>query len=152
MKIEQLLQCSVNSNSVQSTITNNKSIQQTVIDLVPNPRITLFPYSNIQENLTINLYGTNDKNWNSDLYWNVMFNSCNMVNYHIFWCNMFVFACPIIAKSQCWLFQGKYGAIRICPHISVFAPEFNFRYLCSGLKVQGKMMHKDMHKFVFQSN
>jgi hypothetical protein len=55
--------------------------QQTVIDLVPNPRITLFPYSNIQENLTINLYGANDKNWNSDLYWNVMFNSCNMMNY-----------------------------------------------------------------------
>ena len=35
MKIEQLLQFSVNSNSVQSTVTNNKSIQQTVIDLVP---------------------------------------------------------------------------------------------------------------------
>jgi hypothetical protein len=35
----------------------NKSIQQTVIHLVPimhNPRITLFPCSNIQENLTIN--------------------------------------------------------------------------------------------------
>ena len=80
MKIEQLLQFSVNSNSVYSTVTNNKSIQQTVIDLVPimpNPRITIFPYSNMQENLTINLYGTNDKNWNSDLYWNVMFNSCN---------------------------------------------------------------------------
>jgi hypothetical protein len=56
MKIEQLLQFSVNSNPAQSTVTNNKSIQQTVIDLVPmmtNPRITLFPYSNIQENLTI---------------------------------------------------------------------------------------------------
>ena len=28
---------------------------------------------------------------------------------------MFVFACPIIAKSQCWVFapQGKYGA-NIC--------------------------------------
>jgi hypothetical protein len=38
--------------------------------------------------------------------------------------------------------------IRMCPHISVFAPEFNFRYLRSGLKVQGKMMHKDMHKIV----
>jgi hypothetical protein len=47
--------------------------------------------------------------------------------------------CPIIAKSQCWLFvppsgqiRGKY--IRICPHISVFALVFNFRYLRSGLK------------------
>jgi hypothetical protein len=64
---------------------------------------------------------------------------------------MFVFACPIIALSQCWLFahpQGKYGA-----NISVFAPEFNFRYLRSGLKddvkVQEKMVHKDMHKIVF---
>ena len=36
---------------------------------------------------------------------------------------MFVFACPIIAKSQYWLFdQGKYGAntnIRICPRIQL---------------------------------
>jgi hypothetical protein len=40
--------------------------------------------------------------------------------------------------------------------ISVFAPEFNFRYLRSGLKeyvkVQGNMVHKIMHKIVFQSN
>jgi hypothetical protein len=47
--------------------------------------------------------------------------------------------------------------IRICPQISifalisVFAPEFNFRYLRSGLKVQGKMMHENMYKIVFQS-
>jgi hypothetical protein len=50
--------------------------------------------------------------------------------YHILCCNMFVFACPIIAGSQCCLF----ALIRICPHISVCAPEFNFRYLPSGLK------------------
>ena len=31
MKIEQLLQLSDNRNSVQSTVTNNKSIQQTVM-------------------------------------------------------------------------------------------------------------------------
>ena len=56
---------------------------------------------------------------------------------------VFVFACPILARSQCWLFAlrantGKYpywpSKIRICPQISVFAPEFNFRYLRSGLK------------------
>ena len=58
---------------------------------------------------------------------------------------MLVFACPI-AESQCWLFAGQY------PHISVFDPEFNFRYLRSGLKVQGKMMHANMYKIVFQSN
>jgi hypothetical protein len=49
--------------------------------------------------------------------------------------------------------QGKYpylpSNIRICPHISVVAPVFNFRYLRSGLKdymsnLPGKIMHKDM--------
>jgi hypothetical protein len=35
MKIEQLLQFSDNSNSVQSMVTNNKTIQQTVIHLIP---------------------------------------------------------------------------------------------------------------------
>ena len=57
----------VSNNSVQSTVTNNNSIKQTVIDLAPNSRITLFPYSNIQGNVTIIFYGTNDKNRNSDL-------------------------------------------------------------------------------------
>ena len=50
---------------------------------------------------------------------------------------MFVFACPIIAKSQCWLFD-----LSMCPHMSVFVLVFNFRYLRSGLKavkVQGKI-------------
>jgi hypothetical protein len=56
---------------------------------------------------------------------------------------MFVFACPIIDRSQCWLFAlreniGKYSYlpsnIRICPHMSAFAPEFNYWYLRSGLK------------------
>jgi hypothetical protein len=37
--------------------------------------------------------------------------------YHILCFNMFVFACPIIARSQCWLFAN----IRIGPHISVLA-------------------------------
>jgi hypothetical protein len=57
----------------------------TIIDLVPmmpNPRITLLPYSNIQENLTINFYVTNDKNWK------VMFNSCN--KYGELYCWLFV--------------------------------------------------------------
>jgi hypothetical protein len=54
--------------------------------------------------------------------------------YHIFCCNMLSFACPIIAKSQCWLFAlraGKYpylpSNIHICPHISVFAPVFKYQ-------------------------
>jgi hypothetical protein len=98
MKIEQLLQFSDNSNSVQSTETNNKSIQQTVIHLAPimhNPRITLFPYSNIQENLTINVYCSNEKNWNSDLYWKVMFKSCNKYGelYFLAFCWHYLFCC-----------------------------------------------------------
>ena len=75
--------------------------------------------------------------------------------YHIFCCNMLIFACPIIAKSVlviCPLpsgqIRGKYpylpSYIRICPRIQL-------PYLRSGIKVQGKMMHKDMHKIVFQS-
>jgi hypothetical protein len=35
-------------------------------------------------------------------------------------CNMLIFACPIIAKSQCWLFALR-SNIRICPQISVFS-------------------------------
>ena len=60
----------VSNNSVQSTVTNNNAIKQIVIDLapiLPNSRRTLFPCSNIQGNVTIIFYGTNDKNWNSDL-------------------------------------------------------------------------------------
>jgi hypothetical protein len=51
---------SISNNSVQSMVANNNSIKQTVIDLapiLPNSRITLFPYSNIQGNVTINFYG-----------------------------------------------------------------------------------------------
>ena len=62
---------SVRDNTVQSMVTNNNSLQQIVIDLVPikpNSRIALFPYSNIQGNVTIIFYYTNDKNWTSDLY------------------------------------------------------------------------------------
>jgi hypothetical protein len=69
--------------SIQSTVTNNNSAQQTVIYLdpiMPSSRIALFSYSNIQGNLTIICYGTNEKNWTSDLYWKVMFNSCEL------WC------------------------------------------------------------------
>jgi hypothetical protein len=61
---------SVSDNAVQSTVTNNNSVQQTVIDLAPiwpNSRITRFPYLNIQRYATINFYGINDKDWNSDL-------------------------------------------------------------------------------------
>ena len=62
----------------------------------------------------------------------------HIIYYYIFCCNMFIFACPIIAKSQCWLFALRTNTgqisvfalkyrylpsyIGICPHISVFAP------------------------------
>ena len=86
--------------------------------------------------------------WNK--YWLQKQSYQNNMYYHISCCNMFVFACPIIARSQCWLFALRANTgqlsvfaltysclpsnIRICPQISVFAPVFNFRYLRSGLK------------------
>jgi hypothetical protein len=69
----------------------------------------------------------------------------------------FIPICPSVPWTICYILTGqyfslshKYGAnIRICPHMSVFAPVFNFWYQRSGLKdiyfaikVQGKMMHK----------
>ena len=60
----------ISNNSVQSKVTNNNSNKQTVIVLspiLPNSKITQFPYSNIQGNVTITFYDTNDKNWKSDL-------------------------------------------------------------------------------------
>ena len=86
--------------------------------------------------------------------------------YHIFCCNMFVFASPIIAKSQCWLFALRANSgqisvfalkypylpsyIRICPRIQLpVSAQWSQRLY---VKVQGKMMHNDMHKIVFQSN
>jgi hypothetical protein len=78
---------------------------------------------------------------------------------------MFVYACPIIAKSQCWLFALRVNMrqisvfalkysylpsyIRICPLIQLpVSVQWSQRLY---VKVQGKMMHKDMHKIVFQS-
>jgi hypothetical protein len=74
--------------------------------------------------------------------------------YYIFCCNMLIFACPIIANSQCWLFALIYpylpSYIRICPRIQLpVSAQWSQRLY---VKVQGKMMHKDMHKIVFQSN
>jgi len=62
---------------------------------------------------------------------------------------MFVFACPIIAKSQCWLFALRANT----GQISVFAPRIQRPVFAQWsqklyVKVQGKMMHK----IVFQSN
>ena len=65
---------------------------------------------------------------------------------------MFVFACSIIALVICP--KGKYPYcpqnICICPRIQL--PVFTQWSQSSYVKVQGKMMHKDMHKIVFQSN
>ena len=76
--------------------------------------------------------------------------------YHIFCCNMFVFACPIIARSQCWLFALRANTgqisvfaltypylpsnIRICPRIQLpVSAQWSQRLY---VKVQGKMIHK----------
>ena len=69
--------------------------------------------------------------WNK--YWLQKQSYQNNMYYHISCCNMFVFACPIIARSQCWLFALRVN-IRIGPQISIFVHEFNFWYLQLGLK------------------
>jgi hypothetical protein len=80
-----------------------------------------------------------------------------IVIYHIFCCNMFVFACPIIARSQCWLFALR-ANIRICSHISVLALKYPYcpPNLTSGIcnlvsKKICQSTRKD-GKIVFQSN
>ena len=63
------------------------------------------------------------------------------IYYHIFCCNIFAFACLVIARSQCWLFALKYSYlpanISTCLRIqlSVFA-QWSQR-LC--VKAQGKI-------------
>jgi hypothetical protein len=42
-------------------------------------------------------------------YFIIGINTC----YQIFYCNMFVFACPIIAASQCWVFALKYRYLNL---------------------------------------
>ena len=39
--------------------------------------------------------------------------------YHIFCCNMLIFACPTIAKGQCWLFALIY------PYLPTYSPSGN---------------------------
>ena len=68
--------------------------------------------------------------------------------YHILCCNMFIFASPIIAKSQCWLFALRANIvalkypylpsyIHICPRIQLpVSVQWSQR---SYVKVQGKM-------------
>ena len=53
----------------------------------------------------------------------------NNPNYHIFCCNIFVFACPIIAESQWWLFAPG----QISGQISVFA--LIYPYLPSYIRI-----------------
>ena len=79
---------------------------------------------------------------------------------------MFVFACPIITRSQCWLFALRTNTgqisvfalkyphfpsyIRICPRIQLpVSAQWSQKLY---VKVHIKMTHNDMHKIVFQSN
>ena len=104
MKIEQLLQFP-SVITLQSTVTNKKSVQPTVINLIPimpNSKITIFPYSNIQGNLTIFFYGTNEKNWTSDLYWKVMFNSCEL---HCWLLHVIYFVFILMTKHKFFIYS-----------------------------------------------
>ena len=56
--------------------------------------------------------------------------------YHIFCCNMFVFACPIIARSQCWLFALA-ANIGICPRIQLPVSAQWSQRLCQSTRKNG---------------
>jgi hypothetical protein len=48
---------------------------------------------------------------------------------------MYIFESIIPFQVICYMPSGKISEnIRMCPHMSAFAPEFNYRYLCSGIK------------------
>ena len=112
-----------NNNSVQSTVTNNDSVvqsmvtnnnpvQQTFIYLAPimfNSRITLFTCSNIQGNVTINLYGTYDKNLNSYLYRKVMFNNCDKYGELYCWLlHVIYFVVTLMSKHEFFIYFKIY--------------------------------------------
>ena len=53
--------------------------------------------------------------------------------YHIFCCNMFVFACSIIGKSQCWLFvlRANTGQISVFALICPYMPPYSTSGICA---------------------
>ena len=59
----------------------------------------------------------------------VFFNKKNF--YHIFCCNMFAFACPIIAKSPCWLFRANTGQISVFVLIYPYFPPNSTSGICA---------------------
>ena len=69
----------------------------------------------------------------------------NNPSYHKFCCNTVVFACSIIARSQCWLFAlgAKY---------LYFPPNSTSGNCAVVSKIICESTRKDMHKIVFQSN
>jgi hypothetical protein len=56
-------------DSVQSTVTNNNSVQQTVINLAPMmPNSRIFLMTKYPGNSNNRIFGINDQNWNSGVY------------------------------------------------------------------------------------
>jgi hypothetical protein len=56
-------------DSVQSTVTNNNSVQQTVINLAPMmPNSRIFLMTKYPGNSNNRNFGINDQNWNSGVY------------------------------------------------------------------------------------
>ena len=85
-------------DSVQTTVTNNNSVHQTVINLapmMPNSRIFLMiKYPGKSDN---RIFGINDQNWNSGVYWKVMLHFVNslinMGNHNADFYTLFIFCC-----------------------------------------------------------
>ena len=63
------------------------------------------------------------------------------MRYHIFCCNTFVFACPIIAKSQCWLFDLRANFSLEYPYLPRIqlpvSEQWSQRLLCQSTRKYG---------------
>jgi hypothetical protein len=56
-----------------------------------------------------NFFDTNDKNWNSDLYWKVMFNSCNKYGELYCWLFVDIIYFVVILMNKHKFFIYEYG-------------------------------------------
>ena len=159
MKVEQLLQFPSVITLCSQWLLIITLFSKLLCIWLQNNTIPNIKYPRKSDNIIL---GINDKNWNSNLYWKVMFNSCDKygklisihssfififfqswlnIRYHIFCCNTFVFACPIIAKSQCWLFDLRANFALEYPYLPRIqlpvSEQWSQRLLCQSTRKYG---------------
>jgi hypothetical protein len=93
-------------DSVQSTVTNNNFVQQTVINLAPMmPNSRIFLMIKYPEKSDNRIFGINDQNWNSGVYWKVMLNSFDKYGELYCWLlHVIYFAVILINKHKFFIY------------------------------------------------